>query len=160
MLTQEYVRQLFDYVDGVLYWRVARTKRLRVGDVAGYARACGRRTISIDGRLHYAHRLVYLYHFGTLPDELDHIDGNPGNNRVENLRSATRCQNQYNAGLRRDNVSGIKGVHWYKQTNRWRAVVRVDGKHRSVGYFKSLADACAAVRAYREARHGEFARSV
>jgi hypothetical protein len=91
---------------------------------------------------------------------VDHIDRNPLNNSRSNLRLATISQNGCNRVAQSNSKSGIKGVSWCKREGRWRAVITIDGKYRSLGYFNSPE---AAARAYAEAAavlHGEFARTA
>ena len=151
--------QLFTYDEGKLLWRVSRSRRVCVGDEAGYARKDnGRRVISVDGKLHFAHRLIFLLHHGWGPNEIDHIDGDPTNNRIENLREASRAQNQWNSRLRKDNTSGIKGVTWYPATKKWAAQIRVNGARKRLGYYLTKSDAAAAMQEAQAAFHGSYAR--
>jgi hypothetical protein len=144
MLTQDYLKQLFTYDNGKLFWRVSRTNSVRIGNEAGSTRNDnGRRIINLDGKVVYAHRMIFLFHHGWLPAEIDHIDRNPSNNRIENLRSVTRAENQRNTGLRKDNTSGVKGVCWYEPTKRWTAQIRINGVRKRLGYFKNLEEAAA-----------------
>jgi len=63
--------------------------------------------------------LIFLYHHGYLPKFVDHIDGNKKNNRIENLREATKSQNAMNQKVSTRNTSGIKGVMWHKRDKKW-----------------------------------------
>lgn len=101
----------------------------------------------------YLHRAI----MGLDGPRVDHIDGNGLNNRRSNLRHATNSQNLANAGKRRHNTSGFKGVMWYAPSNKWRAEIRFNNRSTHLGYFGS---AEAAARAYDMAAlelHGEFA---
>ena len=89
---------------------------------------------------------------------LDHIDGNQLNNRIENLRPITVSQNQRNTKLRKDSTSGIKGVSWQKQTNKWIGQVWHQKKLYRAGAFQDKDQCAAAVKKLRESLHGEFAR--
>jgi predicted lipoprotein len=88
---------------------------------------------------------------------LDHIDGNPLNNRIENLRIASRETNLHNSKRRSDNTSGVKGVCFHKQTRKWRARVALNGVRHSLGAFDTLEQATGAIRFARVEMHGEFA---
>lgn len=88
---------------------------------------------------------------------VDHEDRDGLNNRRSNLRPASGTQNQANQGLRKDNVSGVKGVSWYKRTGQWFAKIQVNGKQKGLGYFDEIADAAEAVRTAREKAFGAFA---
>ncbi|WP_396190735.1 HNH endonuclease [Flavobacterium sp.] len=157
MITIERLNELFEYRDGNLYRKVTTSSRALAGSVAGCVKPKGYVNVSIDRNTYQLHRLVFLMHHGYLPDEVDHIDNNPANNRIENLRAATREQNTRNSLIRKDNNSGIKGVGWSKSAKMWRAHIRVNGKMQFLGHFSKLDDAAEAVRVAREKLHGEFA---
>ena len=92
---------------------------------------------------------MWLYVHGEWPDcDIDHRDGNPSDNRVGNLRMASRAENKANKRKRRDNTSGIKGVVWLSKGRRWNPQITVDGKRKSLGLLmlKEAAEA-----AYRKA---------
>lgn len=93
------------------------------------------------------------------PEMIDHRDGDELNLRWENLRAATNGQNLQNAKLRRDNGSGVKGVHWDASHKKWRAVISVHKSHHHLGRFDTVADAETAILAARQHMHGDFARS-
>ena len=156
-LSAELVRHLFEYRDGWLYRKVQQGPA-RVGDRAGGKDGRGYLQIRVQNRKQLAHRLIFLWHSGWLPREVDHIDGNKTNNRIENLRAATAFQNHQNSRRPQNSTSGVKGVYWDKQSHKWRARCRVDGVQHNVGYFGSLSDAAQAVRRFRQQHHGEFAR--
>lgn len=92
-------------------------------------------------------------------EHVDHINGNPLDNRRENLRLATRSQNMANSTRRSDNTSGYKGVCWDKGMQKWRAGLSVNGKTRYLGCFDSPEQAHAVYLEAAKALHGEFARS-
>ena len=106
-----------------------------------------------------AHRIIYEMMVGPIPPGvlIDHKDGNPWNNRLENLRLATHAQNLCNKSVRPDNKVGLKGVDLYR--GRYRAQIKVNGKSIHLGLFGTpeLAhDAyCKASKEY----HGEFSRT-
>ncbi|RKZ99884.1 MAG: hypothetical protein DRQ42_06770, partial [Gammaproteobacteria bacterium] len=114
MLTQELVKELFDYVDGKLIRIKVSHKNLNMflGKEAGHVSKFGYRLIKINGKTYRAHRLVFLYHKGYMPEEVDHINGSKSDNRIENLRSANRQENQWNRKTGSNNTSGIKGIAW------------------------------------------------
>jgi len=90
--------------------------------------------------------------------QIDHINGNILDNRIENLRKATHAENQWNAKKRVDNKSGIKGVCWKKEDKRWLAQIKHNKVLHYLGIFKDKAEAEKVVRKKREELHGEFAR--
>jgi len=103
--------------------------------------------IGIDGKRYYAHRIAWIYSFGNIPDEMeiDHINGDATDNRLENLRLATSKQNQENTKLRADNQSGYKGVSLDKKSGKWRAYLTHQGKRVHIGFFDCPENAHVAV---------------
>lgn len=102
-----------------------------------------------------AHRIAWALYNGDLPDGvfIDHIDGNKTNNKLNNLRIATKQQNGWNVGLSKQNASGIKGVHFDSYSRMWRASCQ----QTKLGRFKTKEEAELAVREFRESAHGCFA---
>jgi HNH endonuclease/AP2 domain len=157
-LTQAQVLEMFSYADGKLLWRKKTSRKTVVGNEAGTVRKKdGYRQVMIDYRTYRTHRLVYLYHYGWMPEIIDHINQNPTDNRIENLRSATRTENAYNCKLRPDNTSGVKGVTWCKNKRKWVARLYADRRCVNLGRFADMQDAIAAVMAARTQYHGAFA---
>jgi len=106
-----------------------------------------------------AHRVIWAVHFGFWPKNMiDHIDRNPENNRIENLREAAASQNACNRGLRVDNTSGYKGVFWNNLNKNWRAKIKKKGKSYYLGSFPTAEEAYAAYCQAAEKLHGEYAR--
>jgi hypothetical protein len=97
--------------------------------------------MKINQKAHLAHRLVFLYHRGYLPEFIDHIDQNKLNNKIENLREITNSENQHNKGLNRNNSSGYKGVSWKRNHKKWRAGVQVNKKEIHLGYYDTPEEA-------------------
>jgi hypothetical protein len=89
---------------------------------------------------------------------VDHIDGDSLNNQCYNLRVCTQQQNLMNIKIRKDNTSGHKGVHWYKQTNRWQAQISYLGKKIHLGFYKNKSDAISAYENKANELFGEFRR--
>jgi RNase P/RNase MRP subunit p29 len=112
MLTQQRLKELFDYDGGMLIRLVRTSNRVKVGDAAGRVNSEGYRAIKIDGGMYLAHRLVWFYFTGAWPKgQIDHIDGDRLNNRIENLRDVTNGVNSQN--LKRaqsNNKTGCLGV--------------------------------------------------
>ena len=108
----------------------------------------------------WMHRFIWESHNGNIPKgyEIDHVDGNPLNNRLENLRLATRTQNNINSCKRKNCSCKYKGVSWNKYHKKWEAYINIDKKRIKLGYFTSQYKAA---RAYDEKAvevYGEFAR--
>jgi hypothetical protein len=94
---------------------------------------------------------------GEDPKEVDHINRCPEDNRWCNLRKCDRTTNMYNASLRSDNTSGVKGVSWNKRARKWRVRLYVEGKEKFIGEYHCLQQAAEASEKAREIYHGEFA---
>lgn len=150
-ITKEYLQSIFTYKDGELYWK--KTQYL-----AGTIDKYGYIQIKLMNKLYKAHRLIFAYHNDFMPKEIDHIDGNRSNNNIENLRAATRSQNQFNSKLRKDSSSGIKGVIWDKSKQKWGVKIKVNGVRHSFGQFYDIDYAKFIADAMRYKFHGEFAR--
>ena len=149
------LRELFDYRDGKLLHKTTRGGQKK-GSVAGIINDRGYRVIGINGDKFKAHRLVWAWHHGDEPENIDHIDGDKSNNRITNLRACTHLDNCANRGAPPNNTSGIKGLSWHKRDKVWRARVAAGGK-RYEKAFKDKDDAVKFVRELRERLHGEFA---
>lgn len=113
MITQTKLKEIFthDNITGNLRYRVkVRGTTRGIGDIAGKINNVGYRSIGINGREYLEHRLVFLYYNGYIPEQIDHINLNKLDNRLENLREATFSQNECNKAIRSDNTSGYKGI--------------------------------------------------
>ena len=135
-MTQEYAHSLFEYKDGSLYWKAQKAPHVKIGAKVGSPAINGYESVMVDGRNWRIHRLVYLMQHGTLPEMIDHINGNRSDNRIENLRAADRQTNAYNQVMKRNNKSGIKGVSWNNDRQKW--AVRVN--HNKKTYQKYVQD--------------------
>jgi hypothetical protein len=158
MITQEMLHKLFRYENGILYWKTKHSKKVLIGNMAGGLKPNGYVQVRINNKKYLAHRLIFLMHHGYVPDVLDHIDCNPSNNKIENLRPATSSTNLMNRRKQRNNSSGIKNVHWSKKYNKW--VVRI-GLNKKVIHICYCQDIELAELASIEARnlfHKEFAQ--
>jgi hypothetical protein len=115
--------------------------------------------VRLDGHDYLGHRLAWLHFYGRWPRlNPDHRNCDPSDNRIGNLREATKSQNGSNRGKQRNNKSGFKGVSWHKTRKRWVAFIERDGKSRYLGLFNEPEDAHAAYCAAAERLYGEFAR--
>ncbi len=88
---------------------------------------------------------------------IDHIDGNGLNNQKKNLRPANKQQNGRNAGLNKNNKSGVKGVAWSKACNKWRAYITIDNKQKYLGVYDSIEEAAKIRKKAAEEIFGIFA---
>ena len=113
--------------------------------------------LSIFDESYSAHRVVWKWIYGQEPKEhIDHIDGNPGNNRINNLREASHVENSWNQRMSRSNTSGFKGVSKYR--SRWKARVKKDGKTYCLGTYDTPEEAHQAYCKAAAELHGDFAR--
>ena len=142
-LTANMVRELFDYSPdtGLLTRRVRTANCTAVGDVAGTTSRGNYVCVKIDGRPYKAHRLVWLYVHGRWPEEeIDHINGVPTDNRLGNLREASRRTNVENKRSgRSDNKGGLLGVSAHG--NKYLAQIQVNGEKRHIGCFATPSEA-------------------
>lgn len=157
MITQERLKEIlrYDAETGNFHWvnPAGRCGRYPAGSIAGSFDRKGYRTIFINGRPHKAHRLAWLYAYGELPDQLDHINRVKSDNRLQNLRPANSAQNSGNVGLRSDNTSGYRGVSFIPKLNKYQARCH----HTSIGFFDTDLEADQAAREFRARKYGEFA---
>ena len=159
-MNQNDLKELFSYnpETGEFIRLKSVAKRAKVGDKAGSINRDGYIYITINYKKFLIHRLAWLYVYGEFPEnEIDHINGNPSDNRIGNLRSATRCENMNNVGKHTNNTSGYKGVSWSKEVKKWEAKIAVNKKRINLGYFDKLESAYNAYCQAAKNLHGEFA---
>ena len=132
----------YDHKTGIFTWRINRTGTAKKGTVAGASCSKGYRNIAIDGLRHWAHRLAWLYVYGYIPEnDIDHIDRNPSNNKINNLREVSVSCNMRNSRTYITNKSGVRGVNINKLNNKWRALIRANKKQIYLGDFIHFKDA-------------------
>lgn len=158
-ITQARLKELLNYdpETGLFVWRV--TRRVKAGTIAGSEHPTDHYiAIKIDGVLYKAHRLAWFYSFGEWPpNDIDHINRVRTDNRLVNIRLATRGENCQNRKTRADNSSGITGIGWHKRDKKWHAYIGKGKKIKYLGYFDALEDAIAA---RKEAEKLYFTHSV
>jgi hypothetical protein len=106
-------------------------------------------------------KIIYMHDFivNCPPNKIvDHKDGDSLNNKKENLRICTQTNNMMNKSIMSNNKSGYKGVHFHKQTGKWRAQIKVKGKIKSLGLFDNPEDASKIRNKAAKLYHGEFAK--
>ena len=158
VLTQESAQKLFAYcpLSGRLVWRPA--NRRMAGRLAGSITK-GSVRVNCEGKTYGAHRIIWLLAYGTWPTlSIDHINGNPADNRLSNLREATHSENVWNSRRRSSNSSGYKGVSFDKSSGKWQARIMRNYFRVHIGLFDSPQLAYEAYCAAANAMHGEFAR--
>lgn len=149
----------YDPETGLFTWLVTTGKAI-AGSVAGTENDQGYIIIGIEGRRYRANRLAWFFMKGKMPErsnDVDHENRNRSDNRWDNLRDATRTQNNQNAKVRTNNRSGIRGVSWHGQNKKWDARIRVDGKTVLLGTHDCIAKASKARVDAEKEHYGEFA---
>lgn len=140
-LTQERVKELFDYnkLTGELIRKID-VGKTKIGQIAGCLSKGYYYTI-IDKKRYSNHRIIYLWHHGHVPNIIDHIDRCTTNNRIENLRPVTKSQNNQNTDLQSNNTTGVRGVSFCKQKNKFRVRIKLDGKEKHLGFYDTIEEA-------------------
>lgn len=160
MLTQSQLKECLHYNPdtGDFTWIKPLANRMHAGDIAGAKDKSGYIYIKFNSKKYSGHRLAWFYIHGEFPGcDIDHINLKRNDNRIKNLRKASRSENLQNTVLRKDNTSGVKGVSWCSLTKRWLARCGVNGTRYQLGRYDSIEGAINAVMEFREEHHGEFA---
>lgn len=141
---------VFRYENGQLWWKYSKGGRV-ISKPSGHKRPDGYIGICIDYKGYLAHRIIYEMHYGKIPDStfIDHIDRDKSNNKIENLRLATKQENGRN--------NSANGFCWIKREDSFTSYIHVDGKKKHLGYYNNALDARAAYMRARRKFFGEFA---
>jgi len=143
-----------DYENGLLI-RNVRCGRFPKDSAAGSSSAYSK--VYVDKEHIYVHKAIWSIHHGYIPDEtIDHIDTNTTNNKIGNLRIATRSQQQHNTGVRSTNSTGVKGVSLCKLTGLYRAELKLNHKRVFDKRFNTIEEAKEALDIARREFHGDF----
>ena len=161
MITQKLLKELFTYRDDGTFIKNKNGKIVKCSETEGqrYLR------IGINGKPYRLHRMIYLYHHGYLPEIIDHIDGNKLNNRIDNLRPATKQQNCLNRKHKSTSKSPYKNVYLQAPTKNsnwkrnWVVTLMLKGKRMYFGSFEDLDLAKLVAEEARAKYHGAFARN-
>ena len=144
MLTQERLKELLHYDEEtcVFTWITSPRNNVPAGKIAGTYDKNGYLRILYKGKLYMGHWLAWLYVYGKWPDnEIDHINGNPSDNTILNLRDVTRKQNMENKKVYKNSKTGYPGVTWHSRDKKWNVRIGHYGKRISLGYFDDLNEA-------------------
>ena len=151
IINQKEMLSLFSYdtESGLLTAKVKRSgSKLDIGDAVGSLHECGPSStkkyylrMQVDGNSLYIHRIIWVMMTGKQPLTIDHLDGNGLNNKWVNLRSVSHRINTKNQLMHKTNTSGVSGVCFRKDSNKWRARIMVDDKPINLGTFKAKEDA-------------------
>lgn len=142
-LTHARCLELFEYQpNGTLIRRVPTGRSTRAGTLAGGLGSDGYYSICVDNVGYKLHTIIFLYHHGYIPEnQIDHIDRNKLNNKIENLREVSITCNRRNMGVFKNNTSGIPGVLFLNGRNKWCARIKVNGISIHLGNFTFKEDA-------------------
>lgn len=149
---KELIDRKFSYKKGLFYYKDGVNK----GKAAGWLDKDGYINVYFSGKTYRLNRLVWIYFNGDTKAEIDHIDGDRLNNSIENLREATRTENNINRTLHSDNKTGYKGVVEYE--GKFVAYTKVAGKTKNIGTFETAKLASEAYEEFTKELHGEFKR--
>lgn len=160
-LTQSDVQAMFDYdpETGWLTRRVSRQGQAKAGDRAGNVEWTGHRRVKIQGRSYREHHIIWLYVTGLMPkEEIDHINGNPGDNRIANLRECGRVQNLHNRRVQTRAVTGLKGVSYDARcVRKYNARIKIGEDRVDLGWFMTPEEASEAYNKAAIEAFGSFA---
>jgi hypothetical protein len=138
-MTKKELREKFIYKDGNLI-RKTRTRGGKIGAIVGCDSGQGYIRVYWKSKLIFAHKAIWIMHNGEIPDgmQIDHINGIRSDNRLENLRLVTHKENHKNKKTPNTNTSGIVGVDYKKERDRWRATIFDENRRIFLGYFKEF----------------------
>ena len=149
MITQDLLTDYLEYKNGGLHWKI-NTDYARKG--SRFGSYDGRyRVGSFFGKRCYEHSLIYLYHYGVWPEQLDHKYCHEYNNGKENLRETTTFLNAQNVEYSQQ-ASNHTGVGYHKRSGKWRARSWKNGKRIEIGRFKTKRQAIEAYRKFNSDR--------
>lgn len=159
-LSAEVVRTRFTYdcENGKLFWRTKPCARIEAGAEAG-GWSKGYRVVRLNGRVWPIHHLIWLLETGSLPEDcIDHINMDRSDNRIGNLRQATRGMNTMNTGARATAKIKAKGVCFNKRLGKYVAQISKDKVVYHIGVYPRVDEASHAYNKAAIQLHGEFAR--
>ena len=127
------------------------------GDEAGAFNKLGYGQVTLFSKPYGVHRVVWFLCKGYWPECVDHIDRNPWNNDIENLREGSKAQNNTNTSKRKGTTCRFKGVSFHKKSNKWRSQIQHCGTVKHIGTFVSDVEAAKAYDKFAEILFGDFA---
>lgn len=157
-ISQDELKNVLSYCPfrGEFTWINPSNNRM-TGKRAGSVSSTGRRHIKIGNKFYKEHRLAWLYVYGVMPGmDIDHIDRNPLNNRIQNLRLATKTQNCYNREKPSRGHNSVKGVQFEPRSGNWVSYGSYQKKRIHIGTFESIELAELVSSEFREKYHGDF----
>lgn len=150
----ELFNKYFYLNEGVLYNKVTRGSKAIKDTVAGGIHSKGYLKLGFLGKQYLVHRVIWLLNFGNWPIyEIDHINGDRTDNRINNLQDVTTADNGRNKKIPSTNSSGHIGVIWDSARNKWRSELQINGKKKTLGRFDSIEEAIE-IRRIKQAEYG------
>lgn len=132
---------VYDEDTGMFFHRRDGVNKKAMTPACSTNKAIGYKTIRVDGRNAYAHRMAWVYVHGKQPNRIDHINGDRSDNRIVNLRSVTQSENLQNTVDKPQGGNELKGASFDKRTGRYFAYIGHKGKTRHLGRFNSAEEA-------------------
>jgi len=147
----------YEHDTGLLRWKVNVGKKIKANSVAGSLRSQGYIDVKINHEIFKAHRLAWALYYNQDPGgmQIDHIDQNKSNNKIVNLRLANHVSNGANAGPRKNNKLGVKGVHY--ERSKFKALIIKNAKKYHLGCYDTMEEASNVYCAAAEELYGKFA---
>lgn len=156
-ISVERLKYLFSYhaETGLITRNVANARRSKIGESAGSLKPDGYMQLSIDGKNYQFHRIAWALFHGVYPaSEIDHINGVKNDNKISNLRLATRQENMQNIFTPMSHSkTGIRGVSLKTSSGKYVAQIKVDGVKKSLGYFTTKEEASDAYLSAKKSLH-------
>lgn len=145
----------YDEYTGLFTWNKLISKKTIIGSVAG-SLTNGYILIGIDNKSYRAHRLAWFYKYKKWPKFIDHKDTIKTHNWIDNLRIATKSQNEMNTPNRNNNSSGYRGVSYIKRSDKWHVRLMVNNKLYLLGNYSNKEDAIKVSLDFIDKHHGHF----
>jgi hypothetical protein len=153
-ITKEILNDHYIYDDGHLFLKSN-------GKEVGCISPQGYTNIGFLKKTYRRHQLIFLLHNGYIPDRVDHIDGNKLNDKIENLRGCSHCENMRNRSIDKRNVTGFRGVSFAREQKKpYRAFISNGVKRLALGSFKTPEEASAAYESAAKLIFKEFYKSA
>jgi len=154
-------QEMEELIDKLMYVSTGKLCYKDTGKEAGTCHNQGYRTVTLHGKKFLTHRIIFAMHYGYLPPQTDHIDGDRSNNLISNLRPATNSINSRNSKQPK-NSTGVMGVSFHKASNKWMARIYTDAGAKYLGVYSDYTEA---VRVRKEAEtlnnyHANHGRAV
>ena len=143
-MNKEIALSIFKYnkKEGKLYWKIdLKSNKVKGQEAGAVDKSNGYKRFQYKKKKYRVHQIIFLIEYGYIPEEIDHINRLRDDNRISNLSSVTKSENQRNRSISKNNKSGKNGVCWCSSSNTWRAFIRENGKSINIGYFKNKEDA-------------------